>query len=99
ADPSTPISCATPKSPLKAPPAVRHIDDTAPPQILRRADNPLYFDILSRFKAQTRLPALINTSFNAHEEPIVNRPEECLRALEEARVDFVATAEAVWTRV
>ena len=93
------ISCATAKGWRKRIPAVVHIDDTARPQIIRRADNPLYFDILSGFKAQTGLPVLINTSFNAHEEPIVNRPEECLRALEEARVDFVATAEAVWTRV
>jgi predicted NodU family carbamoyl transferase len=38
------------------------------------------------------------TSFNVHEEPIVNRPEECCRALEDSRVDFVVTLEAVWSR-
>ena len=35
---------------------------------------------------------------SGHEEPIVNRPEECLRALIEGRVDFVTAADAVWTR-
>ena len=44
------------------------------------------------------LPVLVNTSFNVHEEPIVNRPEECLRALNEGRVDFVVTRNAVYTR-
>jgi hypothetical protein len=38
----------------------------------------------------------INTSFNVHEEPIVNRPEECRRALVDGRVDFVVTKQAVY---
>lgn len=79
-------------------PGVVHVDGSARPQIIGRADNPCYFDILAAFKARTGLPTLVNTSLNVHEEPIVNRPEECLRALLDGRVDFVATAEAVWTR-
>ena len=79
-------------------PAVVHVDGSARPQIVRRADNPVYFDILAAFKAKTGLPALVNTSFNVHEEPIVNRPEECRKALEEGRVDFVVTPSAVWSR-
>ena len=78
--------------------AVVHIDGSARPQIIGRADNPLYFDVLAAFKARTGLPVLVNTSFNVHEEPIVNRPEECLKALVDGRVDFVTTSEAVWTR-
>lgn len=64
-----------------------------------RPDNPLYFDILQAFKQRTGLPVLVNTSFNVHEEPIINRPEECLRALEEKRVDFVVTPSGVWERI
>jgi carbamoyltransferase len=79
-------------------PAVVHIDHSARPQIVARADNRLYFDILAAFKARTGLPVLVNTSFNVHEEPIVNRPEECGRALADGRVDFVVTGDAVWTR-
>jgi carbamoyltransferase len=79
-------------------PAVVHVDGSARPQIVSRAGNPLYFDILVAFKARTGLPALVNTSFNVHEEPIVNRPEECRRALEDGRVDFVVTRNAVWSR-
>ena len=78
--------------------AVVHIDGSARPQIIGRADNPLYFDVLAAFKAHTGLPVLVNTSFNVHEEPIVNRPEECLKALLDGRVDFVTTADAVWAR-
>jgi len=41
---------------------------------------------------------LINTSFNVHEEPIVNRPEECLQAFSDGRVDFVVTQQAVYVK-
>ena len=79
-------------------PAVVHVDGSARPQIVRRGANPLYFDILTAFKTRTGLKALVNTSFNVHEEPIVNRPEECRQALEDGRVDFVVTPNAVWSR-
>ena len=77
-------------------PAVIHVDGTARPQIVRDQDNLLYADILRRFRAATGLPVLINTSFNVHEQPIVNRPHECWQALKEGRVDFVVTEKAVY---
>ncbi|HZT89562.1 MAG TPA: carbamoyltransferase C-terminal domain-containing protein [Stellaceae bacterium] len=79
-------------------PAVVHVDGSARPQIVRRDDNPLYYDILAAFAARTGLKALVNTSFNVHEEPIVNRPEECRRALEAGRIDFVVAETGAWTR-
>jgi len=79
-------------------PAVVHVDGTARPQIVRDEVNPLFAAILRRFRDQTGLPVLINTSFNVHEEPIVNRPEECLQALTDDRVDFVVTQQAVYVK-
>ncbi len=78
-------------------PAVIHVDGTARPQTIRREPNPLYFDILAAFKARTGLPVLINTSFNVHEEPIINTPAECVRALADRRVDHVVTERGVYT--
>jgi carbamoyltransferase len=77
-------------------PAVIHVDGTARPQILRDDINPLYADILRAYRSATGIPVLVNTSFNVHEEPIVNRPEECLAALNDGRVDFVVTEQAVY---
>ncbi len=77
-------------------PAVVHVDGTARPQVIEREENPLYFDILSGYKARTGLPVLINTSFNAHEEPIINSPGECARALADGRIDYVVTDRAVY---
>ena len=63
---------------------------------MRDADNPLFAAILRHFRDRTGIPVLINTSFNVHEEPIVNRPEECRPALRDGRVDFVVTRRAVY---
>ncbi len=91
------ITCATREAWKARIPAVVHVDGTARPQIVSRDPNPLYFDILQGFKRSTGLPVLINTSFNAHEEPIVNRPAECLQALQERRVDAVVTENGYYT--
>jgi carbamoyltransferase len=92
------ITCAVKPEWRARIPAVVHVDGTARPQIVRDEDNPLFAAILRRFRDQTGLPVLINTSFNVHEEPIVNRPEECLQALQDGRVDFVVTQQAVYVK-
>ncbi|MBT4425546.1 MAG: hypothetical protein HOC88_01520 [Rhodospirillaceae bacterium] len=92
------ITCNVKQSWRARIPAVVHVDGTARPQIIRRAHNPLYYDILAAFKQKSGLPTMINTSFNVHEEPIVNRPEECAQALLDDRVDYVVTEEAVYGR-
>jgi len=79
-------------------PAVVHVDGTARPQIVDAETNPLYAGILRAFKQATGLPTLVNTSFNAHEEPIINRPQECLGALLSDRIDFVVTKGGVYRR-
>lgn len=76
-------------------PAVVHIDGTARPQTVFKEETPLYYDILSNFKEMTGMPCLVNTSFNAHEEPIINTPEEALCALRDDRVDFLVCDEAL----
>lgn len=79
-------------------PAVVHVDHSARPQIIDRADNPLYHDILGAFERETGLPVLVNTSFNVHEEPIVNTPAECIKALRDGRIDFAVTDRAIYVR-
>jgi carbamoyltransferase len=90
------ITCAVKPEWRARIPAVVHVDHTARPQIIRDADNPLFAAILRRFRDRTGVPVLINTSFNVHEEPIVNRPEECRKALLDGRVDFVVTTQGVY---
>jgi carbamoyltransferase len=76
--------------------AVVHVDGSARPQTITRETNPLYYDILAAFERESGLPVLVNTSFNVHEEPIVNKPEECLKALVDGRIDFVVTTRGIY---
>jgi carbamoyltransferase len=79
-------------------PAVVHVDGSARPQVIEREPNPLYYDILNAFEHQSGLPVLVNTSFNVHEEPIVNKPAECIRALLDGRIDFVVTTQGLYQK-
>ena len=38
---------------------------------------------------------LFDTSFNLHEEPIVDTPAQCARALTDRRVDFIVTTRGL----
>ncbi|MCC6156801.1 MAG: carbamoyltransferase [Deltaproteobacteria bacterium] len=76
-------------------PGVVHVDGTARPQILTREENPAYYDLLQRFEEKTGLPALINTSFNMHEEPIVMTPEDAVRAFVAARLPYLVLGHLV----
>lgn len=76
--------------------AVVHVDNSARPQTIAREVNPLYYDVLGAFERETGTPVLVNTSFNVHEEPIVNTPAECVKALVDGRIDFVFTKNAVY---
>lgn len=78
--------------------AVVHVDNSARPQVIERGPNPLYYDVLSAFGRETGIPVLVNTSFNVHEEPIVNAPAECVKALADGRIDFVLTEQAIYEK-
>jgi carbamoyltransferase len=90
------VTCAVREAWRNRIPAVVHVDGTARPQIADPRVTPLYADILRGFKALTGLPVLVNTSFNVHEEPIVNRAAEAAAALRAGRVDFLVTPQAVY---
>jgi carbamoyltransferase len=71
-------------------PGVVHIDGTARPHLVRKDRNPSYYRIISKFYERTGLPAIINTSFNMHEEPIVNNADDCVRAFLSGNLDYLS---------
>ena len=71
-------------------PAVVHIDGTARPQIIHHEVNPPYYAIIDEYRQRTGLPAIINTSFNMHEEPIVMSPDDAIRAFLASGLDVLA---------
>jgi len=70
-------------------PAAVHVDGTARPQLVKREVNQGYYDILKEYEKLTGIPSLINTSFNMHEEPIVNSPHDAVRAFLDGKLDYL----------
>ena len=71
-------------------PAVTHVDYSARIQTVHAATNPRYHALLTKFKALTGCPVLVNTSFNVRGEPIVGTPEDAFRCLMGTEIDALA---------
>jgi carbamoyltransferase len=71
-------------------PAAVHVDGTARPQLVNRETNPSFHAILTEYYRLSGIPSVINTSFNMHEEPIVNSPGDAIRAFLDGNLDYLA---------
>jgi carbamoyltransferase len=74
-------------------PAAVHIDNTARPQFVRKETNPSYHKIISEYKKLSGSSVVVNTSFNVHEEPIVNSPKDAIRSFLFTRIDALALGD------
>ena len=69
--------------------AVVHVDGTCRPHIVKKENNAYYYAVLEAFYQKSGCGAIVNTSFNTHEEPIVATPQNALNALLEKRIDIL----------
>jgi carbamoyltransferase len=76
-------------------PAVTHVDYSARIQTVHRQTNPRFHDLISRFKAITGCPVLVNTSFNVRGEPIVCTPEQAFRCFMGTEIELLAVGNCV----
>ena len=76
-------------------PAVTHVDYSARIQTVHSETNPLFHKLLSRFKALTGCPVLVNTSFNVRGEPIVCTPEDAFRCFMGNELDLLVVGNCV----
>jgi len=71
-------------------PAITHVDYSARIQTVHANTNPLFHQLLKRFKEKTGCPVLVNTSFNVRGEPIVCTPEDAFRCFMGTDIDVLA---------
>jgi carbamoyltransferase len=71
-------------------PAAVHVDGTARPQLVQKETNPSFYRIVREYHQLSGIPSVINTSFNMHEEPIVNSPADAIRAFLQGNLDYLA---------
>tara|TARA_B100000686_G_C16722863_1_gene935992 strand:+ start:54 stop:1574 length:1521 start_codon:yes stop_codon:yes gene_type:complete len=73
----------------KIPAAIHQYDKTCRPEILKKDTNPELWKLLTEFHTSTNVPALLNTSFNLHGEPIVRTIKDALHVFKNSGLDIL----------
>lgn len=82
----------------KIPTVVHPIDKTARIQLVTKDSNPLFYQILKKYKELSGVGILVNTSFNVHNEPIVERPEDAFNHLSGGIIDYLVTPYGIFSK-
>ena len=69
-------------------PGITHIDGTARVQTITKEFNEDFYNLIQSFSKISRVPILLNTSFNEN-EPIVRKPEEAIKCFLRTEMDIV----------
>jgi len=86
------------KAPRSSLPAITHVDYSARVQTVGKADNPLVYELLTRFERATGCGVLVNTSFNIRGEPIVCTPDDAYRCFISTEMDYLIIGSFVLER-
>ncbi|MBZ0251900.1 MAG: carbamoyltransferase, partial [Candidatus Methylomirabilis sp.] len=68
-------------------------DGTARVHTVERDANPRYYALIEAFERRTGVPAVLDTSLNVRDEPIVMRPAEALACLKATAMDALAIGD------
>jgi carbamoyltransferase len=79
-------------------PAVNHIDGSGRLQTVDRDISPRYYGLIEAFRQKTRVPLLLNTSFNEN-EPLVNTPREALDCYLRTNMDMLVIENILISRI
>ena len=74
-------------------PSIIHVDGSCRIQTVSKEDNPIYHRIISKFKEETGVPIIFNTSFNLGGEPLVETLEDCLWTLQQSDIQYLYLPE------
>jgi carbamoyltransferase len=69
-------------------PAVTHVDGTGRVQIVNRNLNDKFYNLIFEFFKKTKVPILLNTSFNEN-EPIIRTPQEAIDCFIRTKMDLL----------
>ena len=81
--------------PRSSVPAITHVDYSARIQTVHADTNPKYHAVISKFKAKTGCPLVVNTSFNVRGEPIICTPTDAFKCFMGTEMDVLAVGNYV----
>ncbi len=68
---------------------VVHVDGSVRLHTVSKEDQPLYYSLIEKFYNLTGVPAVLNTSFNLMDEPIVCSPQDAIRTFFSCGMDVL----------
>lgn len=80
---------STPEGKASIPAALHPYDRTGRPNVVTSGQNPHYHRLISEFEKITDVGALLNTSFNLHGEPVVEKPEDALSTFRRSGLPYL----------
>jgi carbamoyltransferase len=80
----------------KIPAVIQKSDKTARPQIVVKDKLPKFWNILKEYYKISGIPVLLNTSFNSHNEPIIENPKQSFESLKKGIIDKLIIEDYVY---
>jgi carbamoyltransferase len=82
----------------KIPAVIQKSDKTARPQIVVKEKNKKFWEILNAYYNISGVPVLLNTSFNSHNEPIIDSPNQAFDTLQKGIIDKLIIGDYAYYR-
>ena len=78
--------------------ATVHNDNSSRVQTVSKEMNERFYNLINEFYKISKVPVLLNTSFNVKGQPIVNTPKEAIETFLKTNIDVLAIGNYILTK-
>ena len=83
------------KEKKKSIPAVVHVDNSSRTQTVSKKNNKRFYNLINNFYKISKIPVVVNTSFNIKGQPIVNDPKDAILCFLKYNIDYLAIGDYI----
>ena len=76
-------------------PATVHVDNSCRVQTVSKKSNKKFYSLINNFNKITKVPVVLNTSFNIKGQPIVNDPVDAIECFLKYKIDTLAIGDYI----
>lgn len=80
----------------RIPAVLQKTDKSARPHVVLKSSNPKYHELLTEYYSISKIPLFLNTSFNKHNEPIIDNPKQAFDCLRDGIIDELVIENYVY---
>lgn len=80
----------------KIPSVIQKTDKSSRPHVVKKTTNEEYYNLIDEYRKISGIPLILNTSFNKHNEPIIDNPKQAFDCLNEKIIDELVIEDYVY---